>query len=58
MSPPSRPCHSGQSGKVGVLTIVIRPEDIFGSVQVDNKGKIEGNFQASGTYRIVTNEGM
>jgi len=35
-----------------------RPEDIFGSVEVDNKGNVEGNFQTSGTYRIVTNEGM
>lgn len=35
-----------------------RPEDIFGSVQVDGEGNIEGNFQASGTYRIVTNDGM
>ncbi|KKY34298.1 hypothetical protein UCDDA912_g05703 [Diaporthe ampelina] len=34
------------------------PEDIFGSVQVDSKGNIEGNFQTSGTYRIVTNEGI
>lgn len=36
----------------------LRPEDIFGSIQVDSKGNIEGGFQASGTYRIVTNEGM
>ncbi|KAL1867726.1 hypothetical protein Daus18300_006282 [Diaporthe australafricana] len=34
------------------------PEDIFGSVQVDSNGIIEGNFQTSGTYRIVTNEGI
>ncbi|KAJ0119119.1 hypothetical protein J7T55_013354 [Diaporthe amygdali] len=34
------------------------PEDIFGSVQVDNQGNVEGNFQTSGTYRIVTNEGI
>ncbi|KAI3392368.1 hypothetical protein diail_5756 [Diaporthe ilicicola] len=34
------------------------PEDIFGSVQVDSNGQIEGNFQTSGTYRIVTNEGI
>lgn len=35
-----------------------RPEDIFGSIQVDSKGNIEGGFQPSGTYRILTNEGM
>ncbi|KAL2264686.1 hypothetical protein VTJ83DRAFT_7196 [Remersonia thermophila] len=34
------------------------PEDIFGSVEVDGHGKIIGNFQASGTYRIVTNQGI
>ncbi|KAJ4403430.1 hypothetical protein N0V82_010649 [Gnomoniopsis sp. IMI 355080] len=34
------------------------PEDIFGSVQVDGQGNIEGNFQVSGTYRIVTNDGI
>ncbi|KXX76284.1 hypothetical protein MMYC01_206941 [Madurella mycetomatis] len=34
------------------------PEDILGSVEVDGKGDIIGNFQASGTYRIVTNQGI
>lgn len=34
------------------------PEDIFGSVEVNGKGEIIGNFQPSGTYRIVTNQGM
>ncbi|KAK4104206.1 hypothetical protein N658DRAFT_493707 [Parathielavia hyrcaniae] len=34
------------------------PEDILGSVEVDGKGEILGNFQASGTYRIVTNQGI
>ncbi|KAL2190700.1 hypothetical protein L209DRAFT_746989 [Thermothelomyces heterothallicus CBS 203.75] len=34
------------------------PEDIFGSVEVNGKGEIIGNYQASGTYRIVTNQGI
>lgn len=34
------------------------PEDILGSVEVDGSGTILGNFQPSGTYRIVTNEGI
>ncbi|KAK0745359.1 hypothetical protein B0T21DRAFT_448369 [Apiosordaria backusii] len=34
------------------------PEDIFGSVEVDGKGEIVGNYQSSGTYRIVTNQGI
>ena len=47
------------------------PEDIFGSVEVDGKGqfveetvdsesgnKRRGNYQESGTYRIVTRDGM
>ena len=36
-------------------------EDIFGSVEVDGEGRFvdaSGNYQASGTYRIVTREGM
>jgi len=36
------------------------PEDIFGSLEVDANGLIldGGNYQPSGTYRIVTREGM
>ncbi|KAI8633842.1 hypothetical protein F5Y19DRAFT_415319 [Xylariaceae sp. FL1651] len=34
------------------------PEDILGSIEVDGQGKIVGEFQPSGTYRIVTNEGI
>lgn len=34
------------------------PEDIFGSVEVDGEGKVVGNWQESGTYRMVTREGM
>ncbi|KAF2871590.1 hypothetical protein BDV95DRAFT_572350 [Massariosphaeria phaeospora] len=37
------------------------PEDIFGSVEVDGEGRFageDGNYQASGTYRIITREGI
>lgn len=34
------------------------PEDILGSVEVDEKGEVVGKLQPSGTYRLVTNEGM
>ncbi|KAK4452405.1 hypothetical protein QBC34DRAFT_398677 [Podospora aff. communis PSN243] len=34
------------------------PEDIIGSVEVNGEGAIIGNFQPSGTYRIVTNQGI
>ncbi|KAI0892154.1 hypothetical protein F4806DRAFT_500317 [Annulohypoxylon nitens] len=34
------------------------PEDILGSIEVDGSGNIIGEFQPSGTYRIVTNEGI
>jgi hypothetical protein len=41
------------------------PEDIFGSLEVDGRGEFVvgddgrmGNWQGSGTYRIVTREGM
>ncbi|TQS33205.1 hypothetical protein Golomagni_06457 [Golovinomyces magnicellulatus] len=34
------------------------PEDILGSVEVDEAGQVVGKLQPSGTYRIVTNEGI
>ncbi|PMD66028.1 uncharacterized protein K444DRAFT_607446 [Hyaloscypha bicolor E] len=41
------------------------PEDIFGSLEVDGKGEfvagggeVKGNWQASGSYRIITREGI
>ncbi|PGH20728.1 hypothetical protein AJ80_03488 [Polytolypa hystricis UAMH7299] len=36
------------------------PEDIFGSIEVDRHGNIEGNgnYQSSGTYRIITRDGI
>ncbi|KAH7148819.1 hypothetical protein EDB81DRAFT_793425 [Dactylonectria macrodidyma] len=34
------------------------PEDILGSVEVDDTGTIIGKVQPSGTYRVLTNAGM
>ncbi|KAB8236192.1 uncharacterized protein BDW43DRAFT_267779 [Aspergillus alliaceus] len=37
------------------------PEDIFGSLEVDGEGSFvgsNGNYQPSGTYRIVTRDGI
>ncbi|KAI1270467.1 hypothetical protein F5Y18DRAFT_368397 [Xylariaceae sp. FL1019] len=34
------------------------PEDILGSIEVDGHGTIVGEFEPSGTYRIITNEGI
>lgn len=34
------------------------PEDILASVEVDEHGSIVGRAQPSGTYRVLTNEGM
>ncbi|KAF2224122.1 hypothetical protein BDZ85DRAFT_215842 [Elsinoe ampelina] len=36
------------------------PEDIFGSLEVDGKGQFvdDGRYQESGTYRMVTREGI
>ncbi|CAK7266563.1 hypothetical protein SEPCBS119000_002094 [Sporothrix epigloea] len=34
------------------------PEDILGSVEVDSAGNLLDNFQPSGSYRILTNEGI
>lgn len=44
-----------------VADVVLRPEDIFGSLEVDGHGEFvngNGNYQPSGTYRIVTRNGM
>ena len=40
---------------------IAEPEDIFGSVEVDGRGQFvdgHGRYQESGTYRLVTNEGV
>lgn len=37
------------------------PEDIFGSLEIDGQGKFvdgTGRYQRSGTYRVVTREGV
>ncbi|PYI18342.1 hypothetical protein BO99DRAFT_335665 [Aspergillus violaceofuscus CBS 115571] len=37
------------------------PEDIFGSLEVDGEGNFvggNGNYQSSGTYRVVTRDGI
>ncbi|KAK5987466.1 hypothetical protein PT974_11594 [Cladobotryum mycophilum] len=34
------------------------PEDILGSVEVNQSGEVVGKLQPSGTYRMVTNEGI
>ncbi|KAK1142560.1 hypothetical protein N8T08_007535 [Aspergillus melleus] len=46
----------GASGQGGA-----GPEDIFGSLEVDGNGSFvggNGNYQASGTYRIITRDGF
>ena len=40
---------------------IAEPEDIFGSLEVDGEGKFVdryGNYQDSGTYRVVTRDGI
>jgi hypothetical protein len=34
------------------------PEDILGSVEVNGEGEVVGRCTPSGTYRVLTNEGM
>ena len=34
------------------------PQDIFGSLVATSEGKIQGSLMESGTYRLVTNDGM
>jgi hypothetical protein len=61
----------GSGGQTGFMHIsdlrnppdygrIADPEDIFGSLEVDSGGKFvdgHGNYQESGTYRILTREG-
>ena len=40
---------------------IAEPEDIFGSLEVDGNGKFTdgtGRWQSSGTYRVVTRDGV
>jgi hypothetical protein len=37
---------------------VADPQDILGSVEVDSEGQIQGRMIESGTYRIMTNDGI
>jgi hypothetical protein len=40
---------------------IAEPEDIFGSLEVDGTGQFidgTGNYQQSGTYRVVTRKGV
>ncbi|KAL9623890.1 MAG: hypothetical protein Q9160_001882 [Pyrenula sp. 1 TL-2023] len=40
---------------------IAEPEDIFGSVEIDGTGNFvdgDGRYQPSGTYRIVTRDGI
>lgn len=40
---------------------IAEPEDIFGSIEVDGNGQFvdgHGHYQSSGTYRLVTRDGI
>lgn len=53
--------HVGDSRRPPEWGRIPDPEDIFGSVEVDERGEFvgsDGNFQESGTYRLVTMEGV
>lgn len=50
--------HLSDSRNVPDFGRIAWPEDILGSVEVDGEGNIIGKLQPSGTYRILTIEGM
>ena len=53
--------HISDSRKIPDFGRIADPEDIFGSVEVEGDGSFTdgtGNYQQSGTYRIVTNDGI
>ncbi|ORY57285.1 uncharacterized protein BCR38DRAFT_490252 [Pseudomassariella vexata] len=50
--------HVSDLRKVPDFGRICEPEDMLGSVEVNEQGHIVGEFQPSGTYRIVTNDGI
>lgn len=51
--------HVSDTRKAPEWARIAEPEDIFGSVEVDAAGTVRPeSFQESGTYRMVTNEGV
>ena len=53
--------HVSDQRRIPDFGRIADPEDIFGSVEVDGEGKFvdgHGRYQASGTYRICTNDGI
>ncbi|KAF4595355.1 hypothetical protein GQ602_000968 [Ophiocordyceps camponoti-floridani] len=49
---------TGETGAGGASAQGAWPEDILGSVEVDEEGRVVGRVQSSGTYRLLTNEGI
>lgn len=53
--------HVSDSRHVPDFGRIADPQDIFGSVEVDARGQFvggDGNYQPSGTYRVITREGI
>lgn len=53
--------HVSDSRHVPDFGRIADPQDIYGSVEVDGEGHFvgeNGNYQPSGTYRIITRDGM
>ena len=52
--------HISDSRKPPDFGRIPEPEDIFGSLEVDANGELvdgTGNYQESGTYRVLTRQG-
>ncbi len=53
--------HVSDTRNVPDFGRIAEPQDIFGSLEVDGEGRFvgeSGHYQPSGTYRIVTRDGM
>ncbi|KAI9891501.1 MAG: hypothetical protein M1814_002624 [Vezdaea aestivalis] len=53
--------HLSDSRKPPDFGRIAEPEDILGSLQVDGNGQFvgsNGSYQPSGTYRVITNDGI
>ena len=57
----SQHIHLSDARHVPDFGRIAEPQDIFGSLEVDGQGLFvqpKGRYQPSGTYRIVTREGV
>jgi hypothetical protein len=58
MGKPAGHVHLSDARRPPDVGRVADPQDILGSVRVDEQGEVQGQLEESGTYRVVTNDGI